>query len=62
MDSIAGQLARLRYRTGGKFNAPVTIRSPFGGGVHTPEMHADSLEGLNGSNTWIKSCYSFNSI
>ena len=27
MDSISGQLARLRYRTGGKYNAPVTI--PF---------------------------------
>ena len=37
MDSIAGQLARMRFRTGGAFNAPVTIRSPFGGGVHTPE-------------------------
>lgn len=24
----------------------VTVRSPFGGGVHTPELHADSLEGL----------------
>src|SRR5436305_864206 len=46
MDSISGQLARLRYRTGGKQNAPVTIRAPFGGGVHTPDMHADSLEGL----------------
>ncbi|MEK4970563.1 alpha-ketoacid dehydrogenase subunit beta [Cytobacillus sp. FSL R7-0696] len=46
MDSISGQLARMRYRSGGRYNAPVTIRSPFGGGVHTPEMHADSLEGL----------------
>lgn len=46
MDSISGQLARLRYRSGGTLNAPVTIRSPFGGGVHTPEMHSDSLEGL----------------
>ncbi|SIT03153.1 alpha-ketoacid dehydrogenase subunit beta [Alicyclobacillus vulcanalis] len=45
-DQIAGQLARTRYRTGGRYTAPVTIRSPFGGGVHTPEMHADSLEGL----------------
>ena len=62
MDSIAGQLARMRYRTGGKFNAPVTIRSPFGGGVHTPEMHADSLEGLMAQHTWIKGCYSINSI
>jgi pyruvate dehydrogenase E1 component beta subunit len=46
MDSVSGQLARLRYRSGGTYNAPVTIRSPFGGGVHTPELHADSLEGL----------------
>ena len=46
MDSINGQMARMRYRTGGTFNMPVTIRSPFGGGVHTPEMHSDSLEGL----------------
>ncbi|MEK4030345.1 MULTISPECIES: alpha-ketoacid dehydrogenase subunit beta [Bacillaceae] len=46
MDSISGQLARLRYRSGGSYSAPVTIRSPFGGGVYTPELHADSLEGL----------------
>lgn len=46
IDSISGQLARLRYRSGGRWTAPVTIRSPFGGGVHTPELHADSLEGL----------------
>lgn len=54
MDSIAGQMARLRYRTGGKFNAPVTIRSPFGGGVHTPDMHADSLEGLMAQSPGVK--------
>jgi len=46
MDSISGQMARMRYRSGNSENAPITIRSPFGGGVHTPEMHADSLEGL----------------
>lgn len=46
IDSISGQMARMRYRSGGRYNAPVTIRSPFGGGVHTPELHADSLEGL----------------
>ncbi|WP_096154799.1 MULTISPECIES: alpha-ketoacid dehydrogenase subunit beta [Bacillus] len=46
MDSVSGQLARMRYRTGGRWTSPVTIRSPFGGGVHTPELHADSLEGL----------------
>lgn len=46
MDEIAGQAARMRYRTNGRFTCPMTIRSPFGGGVKTPEMHADSLEGL----------------
>lgn len=46
MDSIAGQMARMRYRSGGRYSSPVTIRSPFGGGVHTPEMHADNLEGM----------------
>ncbi|MGX1264805.1 pyruvate dehydrogenase E1 component beta subunit [Rossellomorea marisflavi] len=46
MDSISGQMARMRYRSGGAYSSPITIRSPFGGGVHTPELHADSLEGL----------------
>ncbi|RDU38420.1 alpha-ketoacid dehydrogenase subunit beta [Neobacillus piezotolerans] len=46
MDSIAGQMSRMRYRSGGRYNMPITVRSPFGGGVHTPELHSDSLEGL----------------
>ncbi|RFU69880.1 alpha-ketoacid dehydrogenase subunit beta [Bacillus sp. V59.32b] len=46
MDSIVGQMARTRYRSGGRYSQPITVRSPFGGGVHTPEMHSDSLEGL----------------
>lgn len=45
-DQIAGQLARERFRMGGSRNFPVTIRTPFGGGVHTPELHSDSFEGL----------------
>ena len=46
MDSINGQMARMRYRSGNTYSAPITVRSPFGGGVQTPELHADSLEGL----------------
>lgn len=45
-DQIAGQLARERFRMGGSRTFPVTIRTPFGGGVHTPELHSDSFEGL----------------
>src|SRR5690625_259107 len=46
MDSLNGQMARMRYRSGNTEQAPITVRSPFGGGVQTPELHADSLEGL----------------
>jgi len=45
-DSVAAQMARMRFRSGGKYSSPITIRSPFGGGVKTPELHADNLEGL----------------
>jgi pyruvate dehydrogenase E1 component beta subunit len=54
MDSIAGQMARYRYRTGGHYDMPITIRAPFGGGVHTPELHADSLEGLMAQTPGVK--------
>ncbi|QPC46190.1 alpha-ketoacid dehydrogenase subunit beta [Mangrovibacillus cuniculi] len=54
IDSVNAQLARMRYRSGGVYNAPVTIRSPFGGGVHTPELHADSLELLVTSQPGLK--------
>ncbi|QOR68397.1 alpha-ketoacid dehydrogenase subunit beta [Cytobacillus suaedae] len=54
IDSLNGQMARMRYRSGGRYTSPVTIRSPFGGGVHTPELHADSLEGLVASQPGLK--------
>jgi len=54
MDSINGQMARMRYRSGGTESAPITIRSPFGGGVQTPELHSDSLEGLIAQQPGIK--------
>jgi pyruvate dehydrogenase E1 component beta subunit len=46
MDEIAGQAARMRHRSGGRYTCPIVYRAPFGGGVKTPELHADSLEGL----------------
>lgn len=43
-DALVSQAARMRYRTGGRFHCPLVVRSPFGGGVKTPELHADSVE------------------
>jgi len=45
-DSVAAQASRMRYRSGGRYHSPITFRAPFGGGVKTPELHSDSLEGL----------------
>lgn len=44
MDQIVGQIARNHFRFGGKVKMPITLRTPFGGGTHTAEMHSDNLE------------------
>ena len=41
---IAGQMGRIRYRSDGRYTAPIVVRAPFGGGVRTPELHSDSIE------------------
>ncbi|MGH8239301.1 MAG: alpha-ketoacid dehydrogenase subunit beta [Steroidobacteraceae bacterium] len=45
-DQIVSELARIRYRTGGEFNAPVTIRTPCGGGIRGGQTHSQSPEAL----------------
>lgn len=46
MDQILSHLGRYRHRTRGRYTTPVVVRAPYGGGVHTPEQHADSPEGF----------------
>lgn len=46
MDQMLVQAARLRYRSGGRYQAPIVFRTPFGGGVKAAELHTDALEGL----------------
>ena len=41
---IGPHLARMRYRSQGRFAVPLVIRAPFGGLVRTPEHHCDALE------------------
>jgi pyruvate dehydrogenase E1 component beta subunit len=43
---IAGQAARWRFRSFGRYTCPLTIRSPYGGGVRAPELHSDAIEAL----------------
>jgi 2-oxoisovalerate dehydrogenase E1 component beta subunit len=45
-DQIVSEAARLRYRSAGEFNAPITIRAPYGGGIFGGQTHSQSPEGL----------------
>ena len=46
MNQLVSQAARMRFRSAGAYTCPLVVRAPYGGGVRTPEMHSDSLEGI----------------
>ena len=46
MDQLISEAARLRYRSAGEFIAPMTVRSPFGGGIFGGQTHSQSPEAL----------------
>jgi 2-oxoisovalerate dehydrogenase E1 component beta subunit len=43
-NQIVSEAARLRYRSNGTYSCPVTIRAPYGGGVHGALYHSQSVE------------------
>jgi 2-oxoisovalerate dehydrogenase E1 component beta subunit len=45
-DQIASEAARLRYRSSGEFFAPITIRTPCGGGIYGGQTHSQSPEAI----------------
>ena len=45
-DQIVSEAARLRYRSAGDFTAPITLRSPYGGGIFGGQTHSQSPEAL----------------
>lgn len=46
MEQIVAHAARMRNRTRGRLTCPMVIRAPFGGGIHAPEHHSESIEAL----------------
>ncbi len=46
LDQLVSEAARLRYRSAGEFTAPLTVRSPFGGGIFGGQTHSQSPEGI----------------
>ncbi len=45
-DQLVSEAARLRYRSGGEFFAPITVRSPCGGGIFGGQTHSQSPEAI----------------
>ncbi len=43
-DQIVNELAKMRYRTGNQYAAPLVIRLPYGGGIHGGHYHSQSPE------------------
>ena len=43
-NQIVSEAARMRYRSNGAFSCPITIRAPYGGGVHGALYHSQSVE------------------
>ena len=46
LDQLVSEAARLRYRSAGEYTAPITVRSPFGGGIFGGQTHSQSPEAL----------------
>ncbi len=46
LDQIISHISRIRNRTRGVYSAPMVIRMPYGGGIHAPEHHSESLEAM----------------
>ncbi len=45
-DQLISEAARLRYRSGGEWWSPITVRSPYGGGIYGGQTHSQSPEGI----------------
>ena len=43
-DQIVSEAARMRYRSNNGYAVPMTIRAPYGGGVHGALYHSQSVE------------------
>jgi len=45
-DQLVSEASRLRYRSAGEFWAPITVRTPCGGGVFGGQTHSQSPEAI----------------
>ena len=51
---IEGHMSRYRTRTRGRFDMPIVVRMPYGGGIRAIEHHSESREALYAHNPGLK--------
>lgn len=61
-DQLVSEAARLRYRSGGEFWAPITVRSPYGGGIFGGQTHSSSPEAIFAHVTGLKTVIPSNPV
>ncbi|MGH7772545.1 MAG: alpha-ketoacid dehydrogenase subunit beta [Candidatus Binatia bacterium] len=46
MEQLVSQASRIRTRSRGRYQCPIVVRVPYGGGIRAPEHHSESNEAL----------------
>ncbi|TMN20756.1 alpha-ketoacid dehydrogenase subunit beta [Lentibacillus cibarius] len=54
VNQIVSEAAKIRYRSNNDWDAPITIRAPYGGGVHGALYHSQSVEAVFANQPGLK--------
>ncbi|MFB4160611.1 alpha-ketoacid dehydrogenase subunit beta [Geomicrobium sp. JSM 1781026] len=54
VNQIVSEAAKIRYRSNNDFHVPLTVRAPYGGGVHGALYHSQSMEAMFNSIPGLK--------
>lgn len=54
VNQIISEAAKIRYRSNNDWHAPITIRAPYGGGVHGALYHSQSVEAVFANQPGLK--------
>ncbi|MEK4304868.1 alpha-ketoacid dehydrogenase subunit beta [Oceanobacillus sp. FSL K6-0251] len=54
VNQIVSEAAKIRYRSNNDWDCPITIRAPYGGGIHGALYHSQSVEALFSNQPGLK--------
>ncbi|EQB36025.1 2-oxoisovalerate dehydrogenase subunit beta [Virgibacillus sp. CM-4] len=54
VNQIISEAAKIRYRSNNDWNVPMTIRAPYGGGIHGALYHSQSVEAVFANQPGLK--------